>query len=68
MNNLDKLAEMLQNDPELQEKINLEVRRLAESGEARNLVEGLDMAINSILGIDLTDEEIEVFIEESKDI
>jgi hypothetical protein len=65
MNNLDKLAEMLQSNPELQEKINAEVKRLAESGEATGLIEGLDMAINNILGIDLTDDEIKVFIEES---
>ena len=68
MNNLDKLAEMLQKDPGLQEKINQEVKRLAENGEAHDLIEGLDMAINSILGIDLTDEEIKVFIEEAENI
>ena len=66
MDNLEKLAEMLQSNPELQDKINAEVRRLAESGEATGIVEGLDMAINNILGIDLTDEEIKIFIEEAE--
>ena len=65
MNNLEKVAEMLQSDPALQDKINEEARRVAESGEAKNLIEALDMAINTILGIDLTDDEIQVLIEEA---
>ena len=65
MNNLEKVAELLQNDPQLQEKINEEAKRVAEKGEASGLVEAVDMAINNILGIDLTDEEIQVLIEEA---
>ena len=55
MNNLEKMNKMVESDPELQEKLEAEVRRLAKSKEAANPEEALIMAVKTVMGIDLLD-------------
>ena len=66
--NLEKLAEMLQNDPGLQEKIVAEARRIAESGEAAGAGEALAGAVRAVLDIDLTEEERKEFSGEVREL
>ena len=66
--NLDKMAEMLQNDPGLQEKIITETGRLAQSGEAAGPGEALIGAVRAVLDIDLTEEEVKALAEEPREL
>ena len=63
MNNLEKINEMLKDNPELKQKITEEAKRLAESKEAGNAKETIAKAIKSVLGIELTPEELDAMFE-----
>ena len=60
MNILEKMKEMLENKPELEEKLKAEIKSLAESREATDPDEALIKAIKNVLDIDLTREELAV--------
>ena len=64
MNNLEKMTEMLQNNPELEELIASAAKKLAESGQAAGAQEAIAGALKSVLDLDLTDVDLEVFAEE----
>ena len=55
MNNLEKMNAMLAGDPEMEGKLEAEIKRLAESKEAANVEEALIMAVKTVMGIDLLD-------------
>ena len=58
MNNLEKMNEMLKNDPALQEKLAVETKRLTDSGE-KDIRKISAEAIKATFGVDLTDEELD---------
>ena len=58
MTNLEKINEMMKNDPALQEKLAAETKRLTDSGE-KDLRKITAEAIKSTFGADLTDEELD---------
>ena len=55
MNNLQKMNKMVENNPELKGKLEAEIKRLAESKEAANAEEAMIMAVETVMGIDLTE-------------
>ena len=61
MNNLEKIAEMLNNDPELLKKLEAESKRLTESGK-KDIREITAEAVKAIFGTDLTDEELDQIV------
>ena len=58
MTNLEKIEEMMKNDPSLQEKLAAETKRLTDSGE-KDLRKISAEAIKATFGTDLTDEELD---------
>ena len=58
MNNLEKMNEMLKNDPALQEKLAVETKRLTDSGE-KDIRKISAEAIKATFGVDLTDGELD---------
>ena len=63
MNNLTKMNEILKDNPELQQKITAEAKKLVENKEAENLKEAFAKAINAVLDIELTQEELDALFE-----
>lgn len=61
MSNMEKVKEMLQNDPGMMEKVREEIQRIAQGGEAADAKECMIKAIKSILDIDLTGEDLKAF-------
>ena len=59
MSNIDKVNEMLINDPELQGKLNEEIKRLLDSGEVTDKKEVLGKATANVLNVELTGEELD---------
>ena len=53
MNNTDKMAEMVQNNPKLKKRVIAEAMRLTESGEAAGPEEAFAKAMKNMLGIDI---------------
>ena len=58
MSQLDKVTEMLRNDPSLVEKLAAEARRLAKAGE-KDVRKVSAEAIRTVFGAELTDEELD---------
>ena len=58
MSNLEKIEEMMKNDPTLQEKLAAETKRLTDSGE-KDLRKISAEAVKATFGTDLTDEELD---------
>ena len=58
MTNIEKAKEMLENNPELMEKVNAEVERLANAKEAATPEEAMAKAIKTVLDIDVPEEEL----------
>ena len=58
MSNLEKIEEMIKNDPTLQEKLAAETKRLTESGKD-DLREITAEATKAVFGIELTGEELD---------
>ena len=65
MNNLEKMEEMLKDNPELKQKITEEAKQLAESKEAGDAKEAIAKAIKAVLDNDLTGEELNAMMEKS---
>ena len=61
MSNMEKVKEMLQNDPWMMEKVREEIQRIAQVGEAVDAKECMIKAVKTILDIDLTGEELNAF-------
>ena len=61
MSNMEKVKEMLQNDPGMMEKVREEIQRIAQVGEAVDAKECMIKAVKTILDIDLTGEELNAF-------
>ena len=61
MSNMEKVKEMLQNDPGTMEKFMEEIQRIAQGGEAADAKECTIKAVKSILDIDLTGEDLKAF-------
>ena len=61
MSNMEKVKEMLLNDPGMMEKVREEIRRIAQGGEAVDAKECMIKAVKSILDIDLTGEDLKAF-------
>ena len=62
MNNLEKMEEMLKDNPELGQKTFEEADRLVESKEAENPKEALAKAVKTVLDLDLTEEEQDALV------
>ena len=58
MTNMEKIAEMVKNDPSLQEKLDAESKRLAESGKT-DIREISADAVKAVFGVELTGEELD---------
>ena len=56
MSNLEKMTEMLKNDPTLQEKLSTEARQMLKNGTT-NPGEILAGSIKTVMGLDLSEEE-----------
>lgn len=65
MSNIEKMAEMLHNNPELQDRIEAEMERLAGANETADGMDALAMAVKAVLGIDLSGEDVETLAAES---
>ena len=59
MNNLEKLHELLKDNPELQQKLTTEAEKLLESKEAKDTKEAVAKVIKAELDIELTQEELD---------
>ena len=68
MDSIEKLKEELNNNPELQEKINAEAKRIAENKEASDPREAIGKAIKAILDIDLTEEELAALVPQGTEL
>ena len=67
MNVMGKITQMLENDPTLQEKLEAEIKRLAENKEVTNPEEALIKAVKNIMDIDLIPEGTDAVPEEKVD-
>ena len=63
MNNLEKLHELLKDNPELQQKLTTEANKLLESKEAKDTKEAVAKAAKAELDIELTQEELDTVTE-----
>lgn len=61
MSNMEKVKEMLQNDPGMMEKVREEFQRIAQGGNDVDVTECTIKAVKTILDIDLTGEELNAF-------
>ena len=68
MGNTEKMTEMLRNNPELQDELMAEIERLAEADETLDEAEALGKAAKTVLGIDLTKEDMEALAAEGRDL
>ena len=68
MNNAEKMEEMLNENPELGQKISAEADRLMESEEVGDPKEAIAKAVKAVLSIDLTQEELDAMLEESGEL
>lgn len=68
MKNLEKMGELLENDPELKKKIIAEADRLLESKEAGDRKEAFTRAVKAELDIDLTPEDLDFINESTKEL
>ena len=58
MTNLEKIEEMMKNDPTLQEKLAAETKRLTDSGE-KDIRKISGEAVKATFGVDFTEEELD---------
>ena len=61
MSNMEKVKEMLQNDPGMMEKVREEFQRIAQGGNDVDVTECTIKAVKTILDIDLTGEDLNAF-------
>ena len=66
MTNLEKAKEMLENNPELMEKVNAEVERLANAKEAATPEEAMAKAIKTVLDIEVAEDELKASTNEAQ--
>ena len=64
MNNIEKIKEMMKNDPELRDKLQAEAKRIEGSGDNKDEKTVLAQAVKTVFDIDLTEEEITKLLDE----
>jgi len=67
MSNLGKITEILQAHPELAEKIKEEAVRIAETRTNEIALGLIPAAVKNILGIELSEEDLDEFVEATQD-
>ncbi len=64
--NLEKLDKMLKEDPELEKKMAEEIKRVVDSGEAKDAWEAMFQGIRNSTGVVLTDEQVKFLVDKCK--
>ena len=65
MTNMEKANDMLEKNPELMEKVNAEVKRLANAKEAATPEEAMAKAIKTVLDIEVAEDEFKAPAEDA---
>lgn len=68
MSNLEKIAELLQANPELADKIKEEAVRIAETRTNEIALGLIPEAVKNILGLELSEEDLDEFVEAAREI
>lgn len=68
MSNLEKITEMLQANPDLADKIKEEAVRIAQTRIDEIAIGLIPEAIKNILGLELSEEDLDEFMEAARDI
>ena len=68
MSNLEKITELLQANPELADKIKEEAVRIAETRTNEIALGLIPEAVKNILGLELSEEDLDEFVEAAREI
>lgn len=68
MSNLEKITELLQANPELADKIKEEAVRIAETRTNEIALGLIPEAVRNILGLELSEEDLDEFVEAAREI